>query len=202
MAASAGILPRALSMLKALVKLSLVLFIIQVLCVRTGNVLIPLPLHIVITDIGVSFSLLIVLRLIAATLPLALMLSVTQLSDLSNALVKTLGIPYKYAFTLTTAIRFIPVFSDEMAGIMEAQTARGVEFDTHNPFKKIGLILPLCAPLLISSVQRIESGAVSAQLRGFNARGRFSGYKQYSFALADYAVLLFAAGLIVLAAIL
>jgi energy-coupling factor transport system permease protein len=200
MAASAGILRRAAVMLTSLAKLSLVLFLIQVLCVRQGTPLLTLPLGLIITDRGVSFSLLIVLRLIAATLPLALMLSVTQLSDLSGALVDRAGVPYPYAFALTTSIRFIPVFAGEMSGIMEAQTARGVDFDSRNPLKKIRLILPLCVPLLISSVQRIEGSALSAQLRGFNLRRRHSGYKQYPFRITDLTSLLAGAALIALAA--
>ena len=57
-----------------------------------------------------------------------------------------LHIPYRYAFTFSTALRFVPVFSQEMNAIMEAQTARGVEYDTRNPFKKLKLMLPLCVP--------------------------------------------------------
>lgn len=199
LAASAGTFRRALSMLRALIKLSIVLFLLQIFFIRDGWVLLDLPLHLVITDRGLSFSLLFVLRLIAATMPLALMLSVTQMSDLTNVLVERLGIPYRYTFALTTAVRFIPVFAGEMAGIMEAQTARGVEFDTRNFFRKIKLLLPLCVPLLISSVKRIDGGAVSAELRGFNCRGRHSGYKRYGFRAADFAALIGATALIVLA---
>jgi energy-coupling factor transport system permease protein len=72
-----------------------------------------------------------------------------------------------------------------MTGIMEAQIARGVEFDTGNFFKKIRLLLPLCVPLLVSSVRKIEGSAISAELRGFNLRGRNSGYKQYRFGPGD-----------------
>jgi len=166
------------------------LFVVQILFVRDGNVLLSLPLGIVITDLGLSFSLLFVLRLFAATMPLALMLSVTQMSDLSNVLVSKVGIPYKYTFVLTTAIRFIPLFSQEMSGIMEAQIARGVEFDTKNFFKKIKLLLPLCVPLLISSVKKIDEGAISAELRGFNLRQKNSGYKAYNFSGLDFCALL------------
>lgn len=200
MAASAGILRRAAGHARLPGQALPCAVLIQVLCVRQGTPLLTLPLGLIITDRGVSFSLLIVLRLIAATLPLALMLSVTQLSDLSGALVDRAGVPYPYAFALTTSIRFIPVFAGEMSGIMEAQTARGVEFDSRNPLKKIRLILPLCVPLLISSVQRIEGSALSAQLRGFNLRRRHSGYKQYPFRITDLTSLLAGAALIALAA--
>lgn len=184
-AASAGIMPRALAMLRVLIKFCVFLFVIQVLFIRDGRPLLSLPAGIVITDAGVKFSLLLALRLIGSTLPLAMMLSVTKMIDLSNVLVGKLRIPYKYAFALTTAIRFIPVFADEMSGIMEAQTARGVEFDTGGVCKKVRLILPLCVPLLITSVKKIESAAISAELRGFNNRSKDSGYKQYPFSVAD-----------------
>ncbi len=185
LAAVGGILDRGLGMLKALLKLSIILFLLQVFFIRDGNILINLPLNIYITDKGLSFSLLIILRLIGATMPLTLMLSLTPMNDLSNVLVEKLGIPYKYAFSLITAIRFIPVFMNDMQAIMEAQTARGVEFDTKNLLKKIGLLLPLCVPLLISSVKRIEYGALSAELRGFHNRKKNSGYKQYGFKAHD-----------------
>ena len=125
-----------------------------------------------------------VLRLSCATLPLAIMLSVTKLGDLSNALVEKLHIPFKYAFTMTTAIRFIPVFAAEMAGIMEAQVSRGIELDTKNPFRKIALVLPLCAPLLVSSVRKTQSLAIAAYLRGFKFRKKGSCLKKYDYSLA------------------
>jgi energy-coupling factor transport system permease protein len=198
MAAVAGILSRALSMLRTLVKFCTFLFLIQIFFIREGTVLLSLPFNVYVTDKGFIFSLMMALRLIGATLPLALMLSITKMNDLSNVLVGTAGIPYKYAFSLTTAIRFIPVFTAEMAGIMEAQTARGVAFDTKNILKKIGLIFPLCVPLLITSVRKIEGAAISAELRGFNCRKRESGYKNYPFKTADIAVSLFGLSLILL----
>lgn len=199
MAAYAGIGKRALSMLKTLLKLGIFLFVLQILFIRSGNVLLGLPLGLIITDKGLAFSVLLVLRLIGATMPLALLLSLTRLGDLTGALVQQLRIPYRYAFALTTAIRFIPVFSHEMSAIIEAQTARGVEFDTKNPMKKLRLVLPLCVPLLVSSVKKCESAAISAELRGFNNREKTVGYHSFPVSFADLAavgacVVLLAAG--------
>lgn len=132
----------------------------------------------------------------------ALLLSVTQMSDLSGVLVQRLHVPYKYAFTLTTAIRFIPVFADSLSGIMEAQTARGVAFDTKNPFKKLGLILPLCMPLLISSVGRIHDTAAAAEMRGFTLRTRESQSRRYTFKSGDLFAALIAAALVAAGALL
>lgn len=190
MAAQAGIFNRGVMLLKGLVKFSAIIFILQLLLVRRGNTLVHLPLGFFITDVGISSAFLIVLRLIAGTMPLAIMLSITQMNDLSNVLVLKLKIPYKYAFTLTTAIRFIPIFASEMSGIIEAQTSRGVQMDTKNIFKKIGLIFPLCVPLLITSVKKIEGSAISAEIRGFHLRTRESCYKRYPINSKDIGVLI------------
>lgn len=175
-----GIPQRTLRLLSGLAKVSVFLFVLQVLFIRSGT-----PVFFFVTDVGVHTACLVVLRLIVATMPLALMLALTPMSDLSNALVKVARLPYRYAFAFTTALRFIPVFTGEMRQIMEAQTARGVEFDTGNPLRKVGLVLPLCMPMLVSSVGRVQQSALAAETRGFYLRDRASGYRDYPFGALD-----------------
>ena len=100
------------------------------------------------------------------------------MTDLSNAAVKVLNVPYKYAFAFSSTVHFIPVFMNDMKGIMEAQTARGVEFDKGGLLNKIRLIVPLCVPLLVSSVRKTNSAAIAAEVRGFNLRTRTSAFRQ------------------------
>lgn len=195
-----GLLLRTLGILKGLVKMSIFLFILQLLVIRKGEPLFKIG-SFAITDIAVQNGLLLVLRLIGATLPLSILISVTNLNDLSNAMVKYLHIPYKFAFTFTSAIRFIPVFSVEMSGIIESQQARGVDFEIKNPFKKVGMILPLCFPLLISSVRKIESTATAAELRGFYLRTRACCTKTYKMHLRDFVFILIG-GLVLAGAII
>ena len=144
---------------------------------------------------------LIVVRLIACAVPLFLVFYVTKLTDMANALVKVLHVPYKYAFTFMSTVHFIPVFMNDMAGIMEAQTARGVEFDGSFA-KKVRLMIPLCVPLLVSSVRKTNSAAIAAEVRGFNLRTRGSGFKEYPFSGFDFAAMGIAAALLVVAILL
>ena len=196
-----GLLSRTFGIFKGLFKMSIFLFILQILVIRKGEALFMLG-NFAITDIAVQKAALLVLRLIGATLPLSILISVTNLSDLSNTLVKYLHIPYKYAFTFTSAIRFIPVFSTEMNGIIESQQARGVDFEVKNPFKKFGMILPLCFPLLISSVRKIESTATAAELRGFYLRTRACCTKSYRLYFRDVAFMIIGGALLAGAIIL
>ncbi len=187
---------KTLGILKGLLKIAVFLFVLQALLTRDGT-----RIFWIVTDKGLLTAGKVVLRLVVVCMPLALVLAVTRVSDLANALVQVLHVPYKYAFTLTTAIRFIPQFLEEMNDIMEAQTARGIEFDTRNSFKKLGMILPLCAPLLISSVRRSDQTAVAAEVRGFELRTASSGYKRYPFRLCDLSAALLCA-LLIAAAVL
>ena len=181
------------SLSKLMVPLSLIMLVLQTAFIRTGD-----PVFLWVTTDGLVTGTKAALRLLGVALPLILMLTVTELNDLANAVVEVLHVPYRYAFTFTTALRFVPVFSQEMNAIMEAQTARGVEYDTKNPLKKIQLMLPLCVPLLVSSVGKTDATALAAEQRGFYLRTRESSYKRYPMGAADYAVLAASVALIVL----
>lgn len=179
------------SLSKLMVPLSLIMLVLQTAFIRTGD-----PVALWVTTDGLVTGTKAALRLLGVALPLILMLTVTKLNDLANAVVEVLHVPYRYAFTFTTALRFVPVFSQEMNAIMEAQTARGVEYDTKNPIKKLKLMLPLCVPLLISSVGKTDATALAAEQRGFYLRTRASSYKRYPIKGLDIAALIVSIALI------
>lgn len=164
--------------------------LIALLFTPQGDVLAQLPWGYIGTG-SVAAAVLIAMRLVACAVPLFLVFYVTKLTDMANALVKVLHVPYKYAFTFMSTVHFIPVFMNDMAGIMEAQTARGVEFDG-GVLKKVRLMMPLCVPLLVSSVRKTSSAAIAAEVRGFDLRTRESGFKEYPFAGIDFAALVMA----------
>ena len=194
---SAGALPRLAGMLKVLAPIALVMLLLQIAFTRGGD-----PVLLLATSEGLQTGGRACLRLVGVALPLVLMLAVTRLTDLADACVEVLHIPYRYAFTFTTALRFVPVFTQEMNAIMEAQTARGVEFDTKNPFKKMSLMLPVCIPLLVTSVAKTDAAALAAEQRGFYLRTRESPYKRYPMLGADAAALACCVGIVALGILL
>lgn len=196
MAYSCGMIKQTLSLSKAVAGFSVILALIALLTTPKGLLLVALPWGYIGSE-SVLAAIRIILRLVAAAVPLFLVFYVTKLNDLANSLVKVCHVPYKYAFVFTSTVHFIPVFMNDMAGIMEAQTARGVEFDG-GFLKKLRLMVPLCVPLLVSSVRKTNSAAIAAEVRGFNLRTRTSGYKEYPFATSDFLYMLLA--LLVLAA--
>lgn len=199
LAVSCKMVPQALGLAKAVSAFSLLLALIALLFTPQGAVLAVLPWGYIGTG-SVTAALLIVVRLVACAVPLFLVFYVTKLTDIANALVKVLHVPYKYAFAFMSTVHFIPVFMNDMVGIMEAQTARGVEFDG-GFLKKVRLMIPLCVPLLVSSVRKTNSAAIAAEVRGFNLRTRESGYKEYPFAPSDVVALVLCVALLVCAVV-
>lgn len=174
--AMAGILKTLFPLVRAMLILGVVMFFLQTIIAQGGNYM-----FLWFTSRGISVAARASLRLFCFALPLVSVLSITKLNDLANAVVQYLHVPYCYVFTITTAVRFVPIFAYEMSQITEAQMSRGVEFDTKNPFKKIKLMMPLIVPLLVLSVRKADSCALAAEERGFYLRTRKSSYKKYTF---------------------
>ncbi len=200
LAAMCGMMRQTVGLVKVVAAFSLMLAALALLFTPAGEVLVVLPWGYIGTG-SVLSAIRIVLRLVACAIPLFLVFYVTKLNDISNSLVKVLHVPYKYAFVFTETVHFIPVFMNDMSGIIEAQTARGVAFDG-GLVKKLRLMVPLCVPLLVSSVRKTNSAAIAAEVRGFNLRTRESGYKEYPFAGLDIIVMGAATALLALAVVL
>ena len=201
LAATCGMVKPTIGLAKAVFAFSLILAIVQILTTPSGAVLVELPWGYIGTD-SLRAALTTVVRLMAAAIPLFLVFYVTKMNDITNAVVKVLHVPYKYAFTFTSTIHFIPLFMNDMKGIMEAQTARGVEFDAGGIVRKVRLMVPLCVPLLVSSVRKTNSAAIAAEVRGFNLRTATSGYKEYPFAGSDVVAITASLALVACAVVL
>lgn len=198
--AAAGLGKRALRLTRTLAVLGLFMFVLQLLFVRQGDPLLVIGGLCVFTTGGLISALLLSLRIIATMLPLMMLFAITPMNDLCNALVKRAHLPYRYAFIVTTAFRFVPLFTTEFREIEDAQRARGVEFETKNLIRKVRLVAPLCVPLLVSSLKKVDASAISAEMRGFSLRNRTSGFKDYPFSMRDALAFAFVLALIVLSA--
>ena len=172
--------------------LGLILCVVQTLVAPASQ-----TLFLFITVGGLERGFNVALKTIALALPLLSMLSLMRVEDLMNALVEVAHVPYPYAFTIATVLRFVPVFASEMNHIMEAQMARGVEFDTKNPIKKLQLTMPLIVPLLVSSVKKADASALAAEQRGFYLRNASSAFKRYPLAPADFTLMALGVAIIV-----
>lgn len=185
LAAASNLVGPTLGLARAVLLFSLILVVIQVLSTPTGTLLLVLPWGYIGTGSLLAAATTMV-RLVAASIPLYIALRVTRLSDITNSLVKVAHVPYRYAFTFTSAIRFIPLFMSDMHAITEAQTARGVNMDEGGMVHKVRLMAPLCVPLLVGSVRKVNASALAAEMRGFGLRTAENGYDEYAFGATDF----------------
>ncbi|WP_368393534.1 energy-coupling factor transporter transmembrane protein EcfT [Veillonella ratti] len=113
------------------------------------------------------------LRMLCMTMVFIMLLATTKLQDLTAALVTQCKIPYEYAFMFTAALRFVPDFIAESHVVQEAQACRGLALEG-NFFKRFTSYGSVIQPLLLKSLGRSETMALSLELRGF-------GNKDHSF---------------------
>ena len=113
------------------------------------------------------------LRMMAMTVVFVILLTTTRLQDLTAAMVTQIKIPYEYAFMFTAALRFVPDFIAESKAVQEAQACRGLS-TKGNVFKRMINYMNVIQPLMLKSLGRSETMALSLELRGFGSQQRHS----------------------------
>ncbi len=111
------------------------------------------------------------LRMMDMTLLFIYLLGTTRLQDLTATMVRQMHVPYEYAFMFTAGLRFVPDFMEENRAVAEAQACRGLALEG-NFFKKIHRYLSIVRPLMLRSLGRSETMALSLELRGFGSKNR------------------------------
>ena len=114
-----------------------------------------------------------------------------------------IGIPvHTFAMMMTMALRFIPTLLEETQKIINAQKARGADFDSGNLIDKAKALIPVLIPLLISQFRRAEELATAMECRCYRGGGGRTRMTVLRFAPRDFlaaaSVVLLLAGIIVL----
>ena len=107
----------------------------------------------------------------------AIFIFTTHPSEFASSLNK-IGIPYKIAYAINIAFRYIPDVQREYRDILDAQQARGLAF--HKDEGSIGEILrnytTIFVPLVSSSIKRIETVSNAMELRSFGKKRKRTWY--------------------------
>lgn len=111
------------------------------------------------------------LRMLGMTIIFIYLLGTVKLQDLTASMVRQLKVPYEYAFMFTAGLRFIPDFIEENRAVAEAQSCRGLAVKG-NFFKQIKRYMSIVRPLMLRSLGRSETMALSLELRGFGGSKR------------------------------
>jgi len=109
------------------------------------------------------------LRLLSLGMVFFLFFKTTSPEALSNGLIR-MGIPYSFAFVLSTSMQFVHVLVRRAANIRDAQRSRGLPFDSG--FGWLRHFPALAGPLLIQAFKLADELAEAMEARRFGAPGR------------------------------
>ncbi|MGC9209172.1 MAG: energy-coupling factor transporter transmembrane component T family protein [Nitrososphaeria archaeon] len=114
--------------------------------------------------------------------------------DEMDFIIRSIGGSYDLAFLVSTTYKFIPVLASDFLQIIEVQKARGVDFETRNPFKLLRNYYSILVPLFVVSIVRSQQLAEALELRGYGASRRPTFLYRYDFRASDglFLALLFA----------
>jgi energy-coupling factor transport system permease protein len=118
---------------------------------------------ITITKEAVYFTLFLAARLFLLVLASSLLTLTTTPVALTDG-VESLLTPLKWikfpvhelALIMSIALRFIPILTEETGRIMNAQKARGANFESGGVMKRMKALIPILIPLLIGAFRRAD----------------------------------------------
>ena len=135
----------------------------------------------------------------ACTIPIVLLFVCTTNPSEFAASLNRIGVSYKISYAVALALRYIPDIQREYRDISLAQQARGTEMS-----KKASLVNRLKAassiliPLILSSMERIETISNAMELRGFGKGPKRTWYSGRKFSRMDIVSIAVSTGLMVL----
>lgn len=150
-----------------------------------------------ITQEQLFYQLNVTLKYFAVLPSVLLFITTTRPPEFASSL-NRIGVPYKIAYAVALALRYIPDVQRDFRTISQAQQARGMDMS-----RKVGIntriknAVAVLMPLLLGSLDRIESVASAMELRGFGRGKKRTWYDYKTLKLRD--VLMMIGGLLIVA---
>ncbi len=95
-------------------------------------------------------------------------LSTTRNEEVTTGLVK-FGVPYRFAFAVSTALRLVPAVATTGATISQAQRSRGLDLDGGTVIERIRKRIPLLIPVFVSTIRSTNVFSMALESKGFGA---------------------------------
>jgi len=113
------------------------------------------------------------------------LVSTTKVEDLTLACIR-LGLPYRGAFAVSTAIRMIPLIAGTAETILQAQKSRGLDVDSGSFMQKLKKYVPLLVPTIVSVIRGTTVFAMALESKGFGYSEKRVSYLTISYKAPDY----------------
>lgn len=140
--------------------------------------------------VGLDLAMVVTLRVILLGCVFVLVVSTTTPGEFRLAL-ERLGVPYRYAFSISLAFQSIHLLSQEWRTIYEAQRSRGALADTARPWRRLlrlGDWVALTVPAIVLTARRAWAITEAACARGFDSPHR-RPYRELTMRGLDWALI-------------
>lgn len=118
-----------------------------------GNVLVELG-ALQITEEGIIKCGFVFWRMLLIIFMSSLLMYTTTPTELTDGLEKCFHLSGNVAMAITIALRFVSVLSEELSRIMRAQEARGADFHSGGPIRRIRSLRTVVVPLFQNAIDR------------------------------------------------
>lgn len=120
------------------------------------------------------------------TVPIVLLFVCTTNPSEFAASLSRIGVSYKISYAVALALRYIPDIQREYRDISLAQQARGTEMSKKaSLFDRLKAASSILIPLILSSMERIETISNAMELRGFGKGVKRTWYSARKFTVMD-----------------
>ncbi|MGT2911995.1 energy-coupling factor transporter transmembrane component T family protein [Streptococcus cameli] len=92
---------------------------------------------------------------------------------------------HEIGLMLSMSLRFVPTLMDDTTRIMNAQRARGVDFNEGSLVQKVKAVIPILIPLFASSFKRADALATAMEARGYQGGDGRSKYRTLKWKTID-----------------
>lgn len=127
---------------------------------------------------------------VACVVPVALLfIACTDPSEFAASLA-SIGVSYRIGYSVSLALRYIPDVQREYHNISQAQQARGIDLSGKDKvFTRMKNSVAILLPLVLSSLNRIETVSNAMELRGFGKDKKRTWYSQRKMKRNDWLVI-------------
>lgn len=126
-----------------------------------------------------------VLKYLSSIPIILLFVCTTQPSEFAASL-NRIGVSYSIAYSVSLALRYIPDIQKEYTDISKAQQARGVEMSSKvSLVKRLKSAASILIPLIVMSMDKIETISNAMELRGFGKSKKRTWYMARPFTAKD-----------------
>jgi energy-coupling factor transport system permease protein len=146
------------------------------------------PLFLFVERESLLYGIGVALRIDATIVAGMIFLSTTRNEEIATGLVR-LGLPYRFAFAVSTALRLVPTIAATGSTISQAQRSRGLDLESGNIFQRVRKNTPLLIPVFVSTIRSTNVFSMALESKGFGASTKRTYLLDLAMARRDWVVL-------------